>query len=75
MSATTLGTFELAGQTWADWSMDLFEYEYCDECHGDAPHHEPWGFTGHWFAHCRFSKVIRNQAGRQFCVRRKGEHS
>jgi hypothetical protein len=35
----------------------LFEYDYCDECGGDAEHHEvltDFPFGGTFFARCRF---------------------
>lgn len=35
----------------------LFEYEYCDECGGDAEHHDvlsDFPLAGTFFAKCRF---------------------
>jgi hypothetical protein len=37
------------------WLEELFEYEYCGECHGDAPHHDAIGFLDNWFARCKES--------------------
>jgi hypothetical protein len=34
------------------WLKELFEYEYCAECGGDAVDHEAVEFNGNWFARC-----------------------
>lgn len=53
------------------WAEELFEFEYCHECHGDARHHEPWVVLGNWFAHCKFQRVLR-RGGRTVAIRRGG---
>ena len=42
-----------------EWLEELFEYEYCDECGGDAPDHDAVGFVGNWFARCKPDAVDR----------------
>lgn len=37
------------------WLKELFEYEYCSECGGDAEHHTAIVFFGNWFARCNYS--------------------
>jgi hypothetical protein len=37
-----------------EWLADLFEYEYCAECGGDACHHTAIPFMGNWFARCDY---------------------
>lgn len=37
-----------------DWLHDLFEFEYCEECGGDAQHHTAVPFLGNWFARCDY---------------------
>lgn len=32
---------------------NLFEFEYCAECGGDADDHNAVPFLGNWFAKCR----------------------
>lgn len=34
------------------WLSELFEYEFCAECGGDACHHTAVPFMGNWFARC-----------------------
>jgi len=59
--------------TWADtnplrrhhvmshqWLAETFEYEYCEECGGDACHHKAIQVAGNWFAQCQYS---RNEDG------------
>ncbi|HKZ20338.1 MAG TPA: hypothetical protein VJQ57_09525 [Acidimicrobiia bacterium] len=41
------------GQTFEEWAVETFEYELCEECHGDPEDHEPWVIMGNWFAHCK----------------------
>lgn len=41
-------------QPWDEWVAELFEYEFCENCGGDAAHHEPRIVLGNWFAYCRF---------------------
>ena len=48
---------DASGRTWQEFARDLFEYEYCAECHGDTYEHEGMIVLGNWFAHCRFSHV------------------
>ena len=41
-----------------DWLTELFEFEYCDECSGDAEDHIPCkGPLGLPFAMCKFSPL------------------
>lgn len=42
----------IRGQTFEQFAAELFEFEYCSECGGDAEDHEPWIVVGNWFAHC-----------------------
>jgi len=42
----------LHGQTFKEFCDNLFESEYCAECHGDTPNHEPNILMGNWFARC-----------------------
>jgi hypothetical protein len=37
-----------------DWLKDLFEFEFCAECGGDAQHHTAVPFLGNWFARCDY---------------------
>lgn len=37
------------------WLEELFETEFCAECHGDAEHHDAIPLLGNWFARCRHS--------------------
>jgi hypothetical protein len=34
---------------------ELFAFEYCAECGGDACHHTAVPFLGHWFARCDYA--------------------
>ncbi len=36
----------------AHFLHELFEYEFCAECGGDAQHHTAVPFMGNWFARC-----------------------
>lgn len=36
------------------WLRELFEYEFCPECGGDAEHHTALPVFGNWFAKCRY---------------------
>jgi hypothetical protein len=36
-----------------DWLKQLFEFETCGECGGDAKDHEAIPVMGNWFARCR----------------------
>lgn len=48
------------GVTWEQFSTELFEYEYCHECYGDAEDHEACiGPFGLWFAKCKYDVVLR----------------
>lgn len=49
---------DAAGLTWEEFSSELFEFEYCTECHGDAEDHIPCiGPFGSWFAMCKFEPL------------------
>jgi len=37
-----------------EWLEKLFEFEYCDECGGDAEHHTALHFMGNWFGRCDY---------------------
>jgi hypothetical protein len=41
------------------WLKEMFEYEYCAECAGDAEHHTAVPFVGNWFARCEDVKKFR----------------
>lgn len=41
-------------QTANEWLAEQFEYNYCEECGGDAEHHTPVGVLGNWFAFCLY---------------------
>lgn len=43
------------GQTAAQWAEELFEFELCNECHGDVADHDYVLVMGHWFARCKTS--------------------
>lgn len=47
---------EPEGMTGASWLAELFEYEYCAECGGDAQHHTavPLPIAGEPFARCDY---------------------
>lgn len=36
------------------WLKELFEFEYCSECGGDAEHHTAIPLMGNWFARCDY---------------------
>ena len=36
-----------------DWLEMMFEFEYCDECHGDEKDHEAITVMGNYFAVCK----------------------
>jgi len=36
------------------WLKELFEFEYCSCCGGDAQHHTAIPFIGNWFAQCNY---------------------
>jgi hypothetical protein len=38
----------------AQWLIDLFEYEYCAECGGDAQHHTVVSVLDNPFARCDY---------------------
>ena len=40
----------------AEWLADLFEFEYCADCGGDADHHTAVPLHGNWFAQCKFPR-------------------
>jgi hypothetical protein len=40
-------------QTAQQFLSELFEYEYCAECGGDADDHDAIIVMGNWFARCR----------------------
>lgn len=35
------------------WLKEMFEFEYCAECGGDAQDHDAVPFGGNWFARCK----------------------
>jgi hypothetical protein len=35
------------------WLAELFECEFCYECHGDVEDHDAIPFLGNWFARCK----------------------
>lgn len=37
-----------------EWLARQFEFEFCEECSGDACHHTAIPFLGNWFARCDF---------------------
>jgi hypothetical protein len=39
-----------------EFLADLFEFELCDECMGDAEDHDAVEFMGNWFARCRATR-------------------
>jgi hypothetical protein len=39
------------------WLIDLFEFDYCCECGGDAEDHLPMQFLGHPFAMCKWTPI------------------
>ena len=41
-------------QTSEQFLAELFEFEYCAECGGDAQHHTPVIVLGNWFARCDY---------------------
>lgn len=41
-------------ETPQEWLARQFEFEYCAECGGDAPHHTVTGLLGNYFAYCNF---------------------
>lgn len=58
------------------WLRDLFEFEYCPECHGDAEDHiaceGPFGLP---FAMCKFSPFTDDYALRNGKLRRIAERA
>jgi hypothetical protein len=36
------------------WLKELFEFEFCSECGGDAQHHTAVPVMGNWFARCDY---------------------
>ena len=51
--------FDRDGRTAEQFLTELFEFEYCAECGGDAPDHTPVPFMGNWFARCGPDAVDR----------------
>ena len=35
------------------WLVNMFEFEYCEVCHGDVEDHTAIPFMGNWFAQCK----------------------
>lgn len=70
-------TFEIKdshGVTWNQFATDLFEFEYCHECYGDAEDHIPClGIFGGWFAMCKFSPFTSDYALRNGKLQNIGE--
>jgi hypothetical protein len=52
-------TFEIDPNVWL---KELFEYEYCDECGGDAIHHEVCVGPMGWFARCLYEMPEDSEA-------------
>lgn len=50
---TWIEAYAIDGFTWKQWAGNLFQFEFCDECGGDADDHEPMIFMGNWFAKCK----------------------
>lgn len=49
---------DAAGLTWQEFVGELFEFEYCHECRGDAEDHIACiGPFGLWFAMCKFQPI------------------
>lgn len=42
-----------------DWLEELFKWELCLECHGDAEDHTAIPFLGNWFARCSAEHTCR----------------
>jgi hypothetical protein len=38
----------------SQWLAETFEFEFCEECGGDACHHTAVPFMGNWFARCDY---------------------
>ncbi len=54
---TSLDHADASGRTAEEFMAELFEYELCDECGGDADEHDIcMGPFGLWFARCRRPK-------------------
>jgi hypothetical protein len=43
------------GVTSQEFLAELFEYEFCEECSGDAAHHTCLILFGNWFARCDYA--------------------
>lgn len=37
-----------------EWLREHFEFEFCEECGGDAVHHTAVPFIGNWFGRCDY---------------------
>ena len=46
-------------ETAEEWAKRQFEFEYCDECHGDVEDHDYVLLLGNWFAKCKKEHVTR----------------
>ena len=59
--STTAGTLtpDPLSQSWTEWATELFEYEYCAECFGDADQHLEANAIGNWFAYCDSSVLFQ----------------
>ena len=53
MVGIELETHRLHGDTFKEFCVKLFEYEYCYECEGDAENHTPGILLGNWVAICK----------------------
>ena len=53
MVGIELETYRLHGDTFKQFCVKLFEYEYCYECEGDAENHTPGILLGNWVAICK----------------------
>jgi hypothetical protein len=44
---------DIDGVTSKEWAENQFEFEYCNNCHGDIEDHDYILVLGHWFARCK----------------------
>lgn len=47
------------------WLEELFAYEYCSECGGDADDHTAVPFNGNWFARCSHPMLTEELSEKQ----------
>lgn len=53
------------GQTWTEWAQELFEFEYCEECHKGVRGHLKAIFLGNWFAYCKNPPIEEDKLTRR----------